>query len=234
MVNFGSRVTWWQTFCLAYIWWWRYMCVLYATHCRSRSHTNAQWRRSNAHVQNHKNLMVVIDKVTAKAKKAEPHLYFWEVPVVPAWSPSLVPGCARYTWRPYFQVQCPENSPYWHSQRCWSAKIMMTSWHENTFCISDPLWETHRLLRFLDYTSTNLIRPYKYFVCIHRIPETPWTFLNSDVHFYNTRPAAQYHIPTIKLNSSKTRLKYRSGFIRFILVCFDRISYLFHLVNNET
>ena len=62
-------------------------------------------------------------------------------------------------------------------------------------------------------------------ISIGKIPESPTSLLkkNSDYHSYSTRIANLYHVPCVKLDLSKTGIKYR-GTNKWNLIALEEIN----------
>ena len=75
---------------------------------------------------------------------------------------------------------------------------------------SDPIYKHLNIMK-LAHINTYLIGRFMFRISIGKVPESLTSLLkkNSDYHSYSTRIADLYHVPCVKLDLSKTGIKYR-------------------------
>ena len=96
-----------------------------------------------------------------------------------------------------------------------AAKIIA---HARWRASCDPIYEHLNIMK-LAHIKTYLIGRFMFRISIGKVPESLTSLINrnSDYHSNNTRIANLYHVPSVKLDMSKTGMKYRDASIRNLL-----------------
>ena len=83
----------------------------------------------------------------------------------------------------------------------------------------DPIYKKLNTMK-LENINTYLIGRFMHCVFIQKPPEPLRSLFkkNSEYHSYNTRSAEHYHIPPVRLDLSKTGIKYRGAIIWNLIV----------------
>ena len=86
--------------------------------------------------------------------------------------------------------------------------IAHACWRESC----DPIYKKLNIMK-LDHINTYLIGRFMFSMYVGKVPEYLTTLFkkNSEFHSYNTRIADLYHIPCVKVDLSKTGIKYRGA-----------------------
>ena len=86
--------------------------------------------------------------------------------------------------------------------------IAHARWRESC----DPIYKKLNIMK-LDHINTYLIGRFMFSMYVGKVPEYLTTLFkkNSEFHSYNTRIADLYHIPCVKLDLSKTGIKYKGA-----------------------
>ena len=86
--------------------------------------------------------------------------------------------------------------------------------HAGNRTSSDPLYKKLNIMK-LENINTYLIGRFMFCVSIDKVPQSFRILFrrNNEYHSYSTRSAHHLHIPTVKLDLSKTGIKYRGAIV---------------------